>query len=137
MDPTRYAVTDVVIETPRYGGAEGVGGWEHDIIGHGWAEINGDAIVIAIHPRGVMAKLEPKEKRTYSLADITSWEAKGTSIGFGVGNLGVFATNGAESPNHICQMQCVDADAARKLTEEARAGGMQRGKPPRPYHSGI
>ena len=63
MDVTRYAVTDVVIETPRYGGAEGVGGWEHDVIGHGLVEIDGDAIVIAIHPRGVMGRLEPKEKR--------------------------------------------------------------------------
>jgi hypothetical protein len=45
---------------------------EHDIIGHGWAEVEGDSITIAVNRRRVVGMLEPKEKRTYLLADITA-----------------------------------------------------------------
>jgi hypothetical protein len=80
MPVKRYDVKNVVIETPLYGGhggmsgvaARGVSG-EQDILGHGWAEIEIDSITIAVKPRGMIATLEPKEKRTYVLADITSW----------------------------------------------------------------
>jgi hypothetical protein len=142
MAPTRYPITDVIIETPRYGGVgggvdDGVSG-EHDILGHGWAEIENSAITIAVHPRGALGMLEPKEKRTYPLADIASWRAAGESITFGVGKLGLFATNGAEAPVHNCQMKCGDADAAHELTAEARAAGLRSGGGhQQPFHSGI
>jgi hypothetical protein len=114
----------------------GGGGGEHDIIGHGWAEIHDRSITIAVHLKGVTGMLEPKEKRTYALADITSWHTTGQSIGFGVGNLGLFATNGAEAPNHICEMKCADSAAARGLTAEARSAGLTVGID-KPFHSGI
>jgi hypothetical protein len=89
---TRYSITDVIIETPRYGGtARGVD-WgatrEHD----GWAEVQGNTVTIVVHPKGVVGMLEPKEKRTYPLAEISSWRTNGDSIIFGVGKLGLFAT---------------------------------------------
>jgi hypothetical protein len=136
MTPTRYAVTDVIIETPRYGAVGAMSSGEHDIVGHGWAEIDGAAITVAVHSGGVMGALEPKEKRTYPLADITSWGASGSSITFGVNWLGLFASNGAEAPVHICQMKCETAEAARQLTTEARAAGLATGGAP-PFHSGI
>jgi hypothetical protein len=136
MTPTRYAITDVILETPRYGGTRGMGGGEHDIMGHGWAEVDGAAITVAVHPRGAVGMLEPKEKRTYPLADISSWKATGSSITFGVSRLGLFATNGAEAPVHICEMKCEDAKAAQQLTSEARAAGLTtRGS--QAFHSGI
>lgn len=137
MRPTRYAVTDVIIETPRYGGASPmVSGGEHDIIGHGWAEIDGAAITIGVHARGVVGLVGPKERRTYLLAEITSWRATGASITFSVSKLGLFATNGAEAPVHICELQCADAQAAQQLTTEARAAGLSTGGG-QPFHSGI
>ena len=136
MTPTRYAVTDVVMESPRYGGAGAMSSGEHDILGHGWAEIDGSAITVAVHPRGVVGALEPKEKRTYPLADISSWGASGSSITLGVSKLGLFASNGAEAPVHICEMKCENAEAAQRLTTEARAAGLTtRGG--QPFHSGI
>jgi len=136
MMAIRYVVTDVIIETPRYGGVGGVAGGEHDILGHAWVEIDGNAITVAVHPRGMGGMLEPKEKRTYPLADISSWQAKGASITFGVSKLGLFATNGAEAPIHICEMKCRDANAAQQLTTEARASGLATGGG-RSFHSGI
>jgi hypothetical protein len=137
---TPYSVTDVIIETPRYGGTAGGVDWgatqEHDIIGHGWAEVQGNAITIVVHPKGVVGMLEPKERRTYPLAEITSWRTNGDSIIFGVGKLGLFATNGAEAAIHNCQVKCGDAAAARKLTEEARSAGLSCENGP-PMHSGI
>lgn len=86
MAPTRYSVTDVVIETPRYGGVGGSvtsgAGGEHDILGHGWVEIEDGTMTIAVHPRGVVGMLEPKEWRTYLLDDITPWRAAGASVTF-------------------------------------------------------
>ena len=70
---------------------------------------------------------EPKEKRTYPLADITAWHASGSSITFGVGKLGLFATDGAEAPVHNCEMKCEDANAAQQLTAEARAAWFPEG----------
>jgi hypothetical protein len=99
-------------------------------------EIDGNAITVSVHPRGVVGMLEPKEKRTYQLADITSWGATGASITFGVGKLGLFATDGAEAPVHICEMKCEDANAARQLTAEARAAGLNTGSA-QSFHSGI
>lgn len=58
---------------------------EHDIIGHGWVEIENNTITVAVHPRGAGGMLEPKEKRTYPLTDITSWRASGCSITYGSG----------------------------------------------------
>jgi hypothetical protein len=141
MAATRYPVTDVIIETPRYGGTDSrVTGAsindEHDIIGHGWAEIEDGSITVAVHPRGAVGMIEPKERRTYPLADITSWGTSGDSITFGVGKIGVSATNGAEAPIHLCQMACDDADAAQRLTEEARAAGLRSGGG-QPFHSGL
>jgi hypothetical protein len=137
---TRYSITHVIIETPRYGGTGGGVDWgaaeEHDIIGHGWVEIQSNAITIAVHPKGVIGMLEPKEKRTYRLAEITSWRTNGDSVTFGVGKLGLFATNGAEVAVHNCQVKCDDADAARRLTEEARSAGLSCEYEP-PMHSGI
>ncbi len=140
MTATRYPVTDVIIETPRYGGVGGslagrVSG-EHDILGHGWVEIEGNAITVSVHPRGVVGMLEPKEKRTYQLADITSWGATGASVTFGVKKLGLFATDGAEAPVHICEMKCEDANAAQQLTAEARSAGLKTGRG-QSFHSGI
>jgi hypothetical protein len=136
----RYSITDVMIETPRYGGTGGGVGWgatqEHDIIGHGWAEVQDDTITIAVHPKGVVGMLEPGEKRTYRLAEITSWRTNGKSIAFGVGKLGLFATNGAEAAIHNCQMKCGDADSARRLTDEARSAGLSRDNGPQ-KHSGA
>jgi hypothetical protein len=136
MTPTRYAITDVIIETPRYGGAGALSSGEHDILGKGWAEIDGAAITVAVHSRGVVGMLEPKEKRTYLLADISSWRANGSSITFGVSRLGLFASNGAEAPVHICEMKCENAEAAQQLTVEARAAGLATGGA-QPFHSGI
>jgi hypothetical protein len=140
MAQNRYPVTDVIIETPRYGGVGGsVGGGpggEHDIIGHGWVEIHDGSISVAVHPRGAVGMLEPKEKRTYPLADITAWHASGESISFGVGKLGLFATNGAEAPVHSCEMKCKDGNAAQQLTAEARVAGLRTGGG-QPFHSGI
>jgi hypothetical protein len=140
MTATRYPVVDIIIETPRYGGVGGgVGGGvsgEHDILGHGWVEIDGNAISVSVHPRGVVGMLEPKEKRMYPLADITSWGATGSSITFGVRKLGLFATDGAEAPVHICEMKCEDANAAQRLTAEARAAGLSAGSG-QSFHSGI
>jgi hypothetical protein len=137
---TRFAVSDVVIETPRYGGAgggvTGGPGGEHDIIGHGWAYIEDSSITIAVHPHGVVGMLEPKEKRTYALADVVSWHATGESIGIGVGKLGLFATNGADAPIHICQMKCEDANAAAQLTKVAKAAGLLIGREQH-FHGGI
>src|ERR1039458_9505947 len=49
--------------TPRYGGVGGsvTGGvsQEHDIIGHGWVEIDNNAITVAVHPRVFAAPLNP------------------------------------------------------------------------------
>jgi hypothetical protein len=143
MPAKRYEVKDVVLESPLYGGqggmtgvaARGVSG-EDDILGHGWAAIEDNSITIAVQPRGVVAMLGPKEKRTYVLADIASWDVNGPSIAFGVGSQGLFATNGAEAPNHICQMECENADAARQLTEQARVVGLRTGSGPA-FHSGI
>jgi hypothetical protein len=109
---------------------------EHNIIGHGWAEIEDGSITVAVHPRGAVGMIEPKEKRTYPLADITSWVTSGESVTFGAGNRGGFATNGAEAPIHLCQMACDDADAAQRLTEEARAAGLRSGGG-QPFHSGL
>jgi hypothetical protein len=50
MTAIQYPITDVIIETPRYSGASGVDGGEHDISGHGWTEIDGSAIKVAVHP---------------------------------------------------------------------------------------
>jgi hypothetical protein len=140
MAPTRYLVTDIIIETPSYGGAGGRGGAssgvEHDIIGHGWAEIDNGSITIAVHPRGAFGLLEPKEKRTYALADITAWRATGESVTFGVGRIGLFATNGAEAPVHNCSMKCEDGNTAQQLTAQARDAGLAGGGG-RPFHSGI
>ena len=140
MAATRYSVTDVIIETPRYGGTAGGVDWgatqEHDIIGHGWAEVQGNAITIVVHPKGVVGMLEPKEKRRYPLAEITSWRTNGDSIIFGVGKLGLFATNGAEAAIHNCQVKCDDAAAARKLTEAACTSVLACDDVP-PIHSGI
>jgi hypothetical protein len=136
MTATRYPVTDVFIETPRYGGPGGATGREHDILGHGWAEIDDSAITVAVHPRGIGGMLEPREKRTYSLGDISSWRATGATIAFGVGKLGLFATNSAEAPVHICEMKCADANAARQLAADARAAGLATGGG-QPFHSGI
>jgi hypothetical protein len=137
MSSTRYAVTNVIIETPRYGGASPmVSEGEHDIIGHGWVEIEGAAITVAVHARGVVGMVGPKERRTYPLAEITSWRATGASITFGVSKLGLFATNGAEAPVHICEMHCADAEAAQQLTTVARAAGLTTGGG-QPFHSGI
>jgi hypothetical protein len=113
----------------------GVSG-EHDILGHGWVEIEGNAITVSVHPRGVAGMLQPQVKRTYPLADITSWGATGASITFGVGKLGLFATDGAEAPVHICEMKCEDANAAHQLTEEARSAGLNKGSG-QSFHSGI
>lgn len=71
---------------------------EHDIIGHGWAEIHDEAITIAVHVKGVVGMLEPKEKRTYPLANVTSWHTSGESIGFGVGNLGLLRNQRCRGP---------------------------------------
>jgi hypothetical protein len=60
----------------------------------------------------------------------------GDSIGFGVGKFGLFATNGAEAPVHLCEMKCENADAARSLTEDARSAGMAFGGTEL-FHSGI
>jgi hypothetical protein len=138
MSARRYPITEVVIETPRYRGTPtGLSdGGEHDIIGHGWAEIDGDSITIAVHPRGVAGLLEPKQKRTYLLADISSWHTTGNAVGFGVGKIGLFATNGAEAPIHVCEMKCDDADAARQLSADAMAAGLSTGSA-QPFHSGI
>jgi hypothetical protein len=138
MTATRYPITEVVIETPRYRGTPtGLSSMgEHDIIGHGWAEIEGDSITIAVHPRGAVGMVEPKEKRTYRLADISSWRTTGSSIGFGVGAIGLFATNGAEASVHVCEMRCDDADAARQLSADAQAAGLSTGSD-KPFHSGI
>jgi hypothetical protein len=138
MGATRYAIADLVVETPRYGGGgEGLGaGVEHDLVGHGWVEIERDAITIHVHPRGVVGRLEPNEKRTYALRDISAWGTDGGAITFGVGRIGLFAANGAEAPVHSCQMKCDDAAAARRLTEEAVAAGLKTGTD-RPFHSGI
>lgn len=140
MTATRYSVTDVIIETPRYGGAGGGvaegANEEHDILGHGWVEIEGHAITLSVHPRGFARMLEPRETRTYPLADITAWRAAGASITFGVGKLGLFATDGAEAPVHNCEMKCEDDNAARRLTEDARAGGLNTGSG-QSFHSGI
>jgi len=137
---TRYPVTDVIIETPRYGGLGGsITGdvsAEHDILGQGWVEIEDNAITVSVHPRGVARLLEPPVKRTYPLTDITSWGATGASLTFGVGKLGLFATDGAEAPVHICEMTCEDANAAHQLTAEARAGGLHTGTT-QSFHSGI
>ncbi len=140
MTATRYPVTDVIIETTRYGGvggrvADGVSE-EHDILGHGWVEIENRAVTVSVRPRGIAGVLEPREKRTDPLAEITAWRAAGASINFGVGKIGLFATNGAEAPVHNCEMKCEDADAARRLTEEARAAGLNMGSG-RTFHSGI
>jgi hypothetical protein len=65
----RYNVTDVVIETPRYPASGVMGmavGPEHDLIGHGWVEVDQDYLVVAIQPDGIIGHLEPKEKRRYS-----------------------------------------------------------------------
>jgi hypothetical protein len=136
MTATRYPVTNVIIETPRYAGVGGsvAGGasGEHDILGHGHVAIDDNAI----HPRGIASVLEPKEKRTYPLADITVWHAAGASITFGVGHLGLFATDGAEAPVHNCEMKCEDANAAQQLTAEARAAGLKTGGG-QSFHSGI
>jgi hypothetical protein len=140
MAATRYPVTDVIIETPRYGGVGGsvAGGTrgEHDILGHGYLQIGDNSITVSVHPRGIASVLEPKEKRTYPLADITAWHASGASISFGVGKLGLFATDGAEAPIHNCQMKCEDANAAQQLTAEARAAGLKTGGG-QSFHSGI
>jgi hypothetical protein len=140
MTATRYPVTDVIIETPRYGGvggavAGGISG-EHDILGHGYVEIGDNTITVSVHPRGIASVLEPKEKRTYPLADITSWGTAGASITFGVGKLGLFATDGAEAPIHNCEMKCENADAAQQLTAEARAAGLNTGSG-QSFHGGI
>jgi hypothetical protein len=140
MAPTRYPVTDVTIETPRYRGVGGIGTHrsepEHDIIGHGWVEIENGSITVAVHPRGAVGMLEPKEKRTYSLADITAWGANEESITFGVGQIGLFATNGAEAPVHNCELKCENATTAEQLTAEGRAAGLRIGGG-QPFHSGI
>lgn len=71
MAPTRYSVTDVVIETPRYGGVGGSvtsgAGGEHDILGHGWVEIEDGTMTIAVHPRGWSACWNPKSGVRISL----------------------------------------------------------------------
>jgi hypothetical protein len=140
MTATRYPVTDVMIETPRYGGVGGSvaagASREHDILGHGFVEIDDNAITVSVHPRGIASVLEPKEQRTYPLADITAWHASGASITFGVGELGLFATNGAQAPVHNCEMKCQDANAAEQLTAEARAAGLKTGGG-QSFHSGI
>jgi hypothetical protein len=53
---------------------------EHDIMVNGWAEVDGGSITIAVHPQGAVDMLEPKEKRTYPLADVTGWHANGASV---------------------------------------------------------
>lgn len=53
-----------------------------------------------------------------------------------LGILAFFATNGAEAPNHICEMKCADANAARDLTAEARSAGLTIGID-KHFHSGI
>jgi hypothetical protein len=94
---------------------------EHDIMVNGWAEVDGGSITIAVHPQGAVDMLEPKEKRTYPLADVTGWHANGASVAFGVGRrLGLFATNGAEAPVHSCEMKCEVDNAAQQLTAGAR-----------------
>jgi hypothetical protein len=57
MTADRYPVTEVIIETPRYGGHGGMTGvvpsstsGEHDILGHGWADIQENSITVSVHP---------------------------------------------------------------------------------------
>lgn len=52
MPNARHPVTDVVIETERYTGGRG----QHDIIGHGWAEIDENSITIPVHPRSLIGR---------------------------------------------------------------------------------
>jgi hypothetical protein len=143
MTEDRYPVTEVIIETPGYGGHGSMTGvvprgtsGEHDILGHGWAEIQDNSITVSVHPRGIVGRLGPSEKRTYPLTEITSWGVAGASITFGVGKMGLIATNGAEAPIHNCQMKCEDAVAAQQLTEEARTAGLRTGSS-QSFHSGI
>lgn len=55
MPNARHPVTDVVIETERHAGGRG----QHDIIGHGWAEIDENSITIAMHTDGLNGGVKP------------------------------------------------------------------------------
>jgi hypothetical protein len=139
MAGRRYEVTDVIVETPRYNDGVGAGmaiGPEHDLLGHGWLEVDGGALVVAIRPDGIVGNLEPKEKRRYELTEIRGWHITGALLEFSVGSIGLFATNGAEAPVHQGRARLASEDDARSLTQDARDGGLNPPKQP-PRHSGV
>jgi hypothetical protein len=136
---TRYKVTDVIIETPRYSPGSTLGvsvGPEHDLIGHGWVEIEEGSLVVAIQPDGIVGYLEPKEKRRYELSQFTGWRVSGEHLEFSVGSVGGFATDGAQAPVHQGRCRLESQQEAEELTREARANGMEPPNRP-PQHSGI
>lgn len=155
MAGTRYEVTDVVFETPRYlqvpggldpaptpatgppysgstlYGAEG----EHDLVGSGWVEIADGVLTVAIRPAGILGHFEPREKRSYRLSSVTGWHVSGNVVEVTFGTAGPVAADGADAPAHLGTVKCASVEAAEALTAEARACGVAPRQPPR--HSGL
>lgn len=136
MARRRYEVTDVIVETPRYSGTVFGPNHEHDLLGHGWIEVDQGSLIVATRPDGIVGHLEPKEKRSYDLAAIRAWRITGTLLEFTVGSIGLFATNGAEAPVHQGRARFSSEQDAQALTNEAQEAGMTPPKQP-PRHSGI
>jgi hypothetical protein len=152
---SRYDVTDVIFETPRYlqvpggigvtptsatgpiyvGTGSQVGSVERDLIGSGWAEITEGTLTVAIRPDGIVGHFEPKEKRSYPLASVSGWQVSGEVIEVTFGTAGPVASTEADAPAHLGTMKCASAEAASALTAEARASGLALQQAPR--HSGI
>jgi hypothetical protein len=151
---SRYEVSDVIFESPRYiqiPGGIGVtptsatgpiyagpathGPGEHDMIGSGWVEIADGVLTVAVQPKGIAGHLEPKEKRSYQLSSVSGWNISGNAIEVSFGSAGPVTSTGADAPAHLGSMKCVSAHAAQALTAEARACGLVLQQPPR--HSGI
>jgi hypothetical protein len=157
MAGNRYEITGVIFETPRYVqaphsgdvtepmsaiGPSFAGGpmslmtpGEHDLIGAGWVEIVDSELVVAIRELGIVAHLEPKEKRTYPLTDVVVWHRAGAIVNVGFGRSGPVATNGSDAPAHLGTMKFADVATASAFTAEATKAGVVISEPPR--HSGI
>jgi hypothetical protein len=108
---------------------------EHDLMGDGWVELDGGQLIVAIRPKGLAGHFQPKEKRSYELAQVASWRTNGDLVEVSFGEVGPVATTGATAPSHLGKFRCTDADEAKNLTDAARAGGARMSQPP--THSGI
>jgi hypothetical protein len=126
---TEWRVSDVVLETP----SEWVNS-AHDLVGKGKVHFEGDRLLLAVRPRGLVGLIPTSERRSFPLTGITGWEVNESRIEFTAGSIflndaatplgGPIASNGARAPVHICSFHCSDDTAASELTDHAIAAGL-------------